>query len=153
MSKAHLENDNKVHQLVENVVDKHKEKKGTVVNVSLDSSIDMLFVLSQVTVKVPLSELLRIPEHRNKAIAWVGGMDKEEKNDNNKKHTPKDNIYDVKDKEREVFVSQIPRMFLENSVNMCLGSVKPFFLSILVNGKTLRNCMIDSVASNTIMPF
>ena len=33
-SKTHLANDNKVHQPTTNIVDKHKEKKGTVVNVS-----------------------------------------------------------------------------------------------------------------------
>ena len=44
-------------------------------------------------------------------------------------------------------------MFLDKSVNECLGIVEPFFLSILVNGKTLKNCMIDFGASNTIMPF
>ncbi len=44
-------------------------------------------------------------------------------------------------------------MFLDNSINQCLGSVEPFFLSILVNGKTLRNCMIDFGASNIVMPF
>ena len=44
-------------------------------------------------------------------------------------------------------------MFLDNSVNQCLGSVEPFFLSTLVNGKTLRNCMIKSTKSNTVIPF
>ena len=50
-------------------------------------------------------------------------------------------------------MSQIPQIFLDNSINQCLGNVEPFFLSILVNGKTLKNCMIDSGASSTIMPF
>ena len=31
--------------------------------------------------------------------------------------------------------------------------IEPFMLSLIVNGKTLKNCMIDSGASNTIMPF
>ena len=44
-------------------------------------------------------------------------------------------------------------MFLDNSINEYLGSVKPFLLSILVNGKSIKNCMIDSRASNPIMPF
>ena len=50
-------------------------------------------------------------------------------------------------------MSQIPQMFLDSSINEFLGSVEVFFLSILLNGKTLKNCMIDSGASNTIMPF
>ena len=80
-----------------------------VVNVPSKSSIDMLSILSQVTIKVPFSELLRISEHRDKAIAWVGGVDKKMKNDCNENHTPKDNSQEkMKDGELEVLVSQIP---------------------------------------------
>ena len=103
------------------MVDKYKEKKGTVVNVPPNSSIDMLFVLSQVIVKVPLSELLRKPKHRDKAIAWVGGVDKEIRNDCNENHTPRDNSQEkMKDRGPKVFVSQIPQIFLDNSINLCL---------------------------------
>ena len=49
-----------------------------IVNIPPDSSIDMFVVLSQVTIKVPLSKLMRIPKHRDKAIDWVGGVDKED---------------------------------------------------------------------------
>ena len=31
--------------------------------------------------------------------------------------------------------------------------IDPFMLSLIVSGKTLKNCMIDSRASNTVMPF
>ena len=34
-----------------------------------------------------------------------------------------------------------------------LGNVEPFFLSILINGKTLKNCMIDSGGSNIVMHY
>ena len=106
------------HQTVAIVVDRHKEKKGMVVDVPFDSSIDMISILSQVTVKVPLSELLRIPKHRDKSIAWVGGVDKKMKNDSNENHTPKDGSQNkMKDRELEVFVSQIPQIFLDNYVN------------------------------------
>ena len=50
-------------------------------------------------------------------------------------------------------VSQISQMFLDNSMNQCLGRVGLFFLSIIVNRKSLKNCMIDFGASNTVMPF
>ena len=50
-------------------------------------------------------------------------------------------------------ISQIPPMFLDSFVNQCLESVEPFFLSILVNGKTSKNCMIDFWASSTVVPF
>ena len=105
MSKVHPANSNKGHQPTENVVDKHKEKRGMTVNIPPDSSIDMFAVLSQVTIKVPLSELLRISEHRDKAIAWVGGVDKEVRNDNNENHTSKDDGHDDGDREPKVVVS------------------------------------------------
>lgn len=44
-------------------------------------------------------------------------------------------------------------MYLDDLVNQCLGSVDPFFLSIVVNGKTLKNYMIDSRASNIVIPI
>ena len=31
--------------------------------------------------------------------------------------------------------------------------IDPFLLSLVVNGKTLKNCMIDSGASNTVIPM
>ena len=31
--------------------------------------------------------------------------------------------------------------------------IDPFLLSLVVNGKTLKNCMIDLGASNTVMPM
>ena len=37
-------------------------------------------------------------------------------------------------------------------VNSASGTVNPFFLSLMINGKTLKSCMIDSGASNTVMP-
>ena len=98
VSKAPTASD-KGHQTIENVVDRHKEKKGMVINIPSNSSIDILFVLSQVTIKVPLSKLLRIPKHRDTAIAWVGGVDKKMRDDCNENHTPKDNSQEkVKDK-------------------------------------------------------
>ena len=57
VSKALATND-KSHQTIAYVVDRHKEKKGMVNNFPSNSSIDMLSVLSQVIVKVPFSELL-----------------------------------------------------------------------------------------------
>ena len=74
-----------------------------------DSSIDMTTVLSQITIKVPLSKLLRILEHLNKAIAWLGDIDTKIRHDCNENHNPKErNKEKVKDRETEVFVSQIP---------------------------------------------
>ena len=78
-------------------------------DVPSDSSIDMFYVLSQITIKIPLFELLRILEHRDKAIAWVGGVDEKVKHDYNENHIPKDSGQEkMKDKEPEVVMSQIP---------------------------------------------
>ena len=69
----------------------------------------------------------------------MGDTDKKVRHDCNKNHNPKErNKEKLKDKEAEVVVSQIHQMFLDSFVNQCLGSVEPFFLSILINGKTLK---------------
>lgn len=59
----------------------------------------------------------------------------------------------MKDKEEKLVVSQTPQMYLENSSISYLQDIDPFSLSLIINGRTLKNCMIDSGASNTIMPF
>ena len=78
----------------------------------------MLSILSQITIKVPLSKLLRFPGHRSKVIAWVGGDDKKVKHDYNENHTLRE---DKKEKRKEtkleVVVSQIPQIFFGSYVN------------------------------------
>ena len=44
-------------------------------------------------------------------------------------------------------------MFLDDSLVAYIEDIDPFFLNLIIKGKTLKNCMIDSRASNTIMPF
>ena len=50
-------------------------------------------------------------------------------------------------------MSQIPQMFLDDSSIAYFHDIDPFFLNLIIKGRTLKNCMIDSGASNTIMPF
>ena len=38
--------------------------------------IDMFSFLSQMTIKVPLSEMFKIEEHKNRALAWIKGVGK-----------------------------------------------------------------------------
>ena len=52
----------KNHQNALNILDKQDEKRNVTNDNTFDSSIDMLVVLSQITVKVPLSDLLRTLE-------------------------------------------------------------------------------------------
>ena len=44
-------------------------------------------------------------------------------------------------------------MFLDDSSVAYIEDIDPFFLSLVIAGKTLKNCMIDLGALNTIMPF
>ena len=50
-------------------------------------------------------------------------------------------------------ISQISQMFLDDSFVAYLQDIDPFFLSMIIKQTTLKNCMINSRASNTIMPF
>ena len=50
-------------------------------------------------------------------------------------------------------MSQIPQMYLDNLSVAYLQDIDSFFLSLIIKGRTLKNCMIDSGASNNIMPF
>ena len=40
--------------------------------------IDMVSMLSQIIVKVPLAEMFRIEEHKRKALSWLGGIQDKE---------------------------------------------------------------------------
>ena len=109
-------------------------------------------MLSQMTVKVPLSEMFRIKEHKNKAIEWISGV---------RKHidvVPR-KVVDEKVKliprikEPKGIVSQIPPTYLDSAMTSIVEDIDPFMLNLIVIGKTLKNYMINSGASNTIMPF
>lgn len=126
--------------------------KGMNLNTLPCTSMDMYAILSEMTVKVPLSELFKIEEHTNRAMAWIikVGLKVVEGSKNlvNDKESPSQ-----KSKDCEGVVSQIPPMYLETTPTPYIEDIDPFFLSLVVNGKVLKNCMIDSGASNTVMPF
>ena len=44
-------------------------------------------------------------------------------------------------------------MFLDDSSIAYIEDIDPFFLSLIIKGKTLKNYMIDLGSSNTIMSF
>ena len=50
-------------------------------------------------------------------------------------------------------MSRIHQMLLDDSSIAYIEDIDAFFLSLIIKGKTLKNCMIDARASNTIMPF
>ena len=76
--------------------------------------IDMVSMLSQITIKVPLSKMFRIEEHKKKALSWLGGIQ-----DNNvvtQEPTITQQILVLeKEKEENGVMSQIPQMYLDNS--------------------------------------
>ena len=112
--------------------------------------VDKVSMLPQIIVKVSLLDLLRIPEHKDKALTWVGSVRENVDLNCNSNESSKEKKEPI---EMEGVVSQIPLMYLNDSVNWCLQNADPFLLSIIINGKTLKHYMIDSSASNTIMPF
>ena len=129
----------KSHHNPLNTLGKHDEKGNVNKDNLSDSSIDMFTILSQINIKVPLFELLRIPEHQDKAIAWLGSTDVKVTQECNENHVPKEVKKEkVKEQETKVVVSQIPHMFLDNSVNECLRNVEPFFLKYPSEWKDIK---------------
>ena len=121
---------------------------GILVKPTISKPIDMISMLSQITVKVPLFELFRIEEHKIKALSWLGGIG----NNGNmvEPSTTQKSLVVVED---DGIISQIPQMFLDDSSVAYIEDIDPFFLSLIIKGKTLKNYMIESRESNTIMPF
>ena len=128
------------------------KNKGTNLDLQLSTPIDMFTMLSQMTIKVPLLEIFRIKEHKSKAIEWISGVGKH--TDAMPKKVVDEKVKPIpKIKEPKGIVSQIPPRYLDNAMTSVVEDIDPFMLSLIVNGKTLKNCMIDLGASNTVMPF
>ena len=75
MMSQNVTEQDKSHHNVLNTLGKHDENGNMNRGNLSNSSIDMFVVLSQINIKVPLSELLRIPEHQDKAISWLESTD------------------------------------------------------------------------------
>ena len=65
----------------------------------------MLSMLSQLIVKVPLSELFRIEEHKNKALTWLEGIGN---NNDTEQNAIQQIPFIIED---SGIMSQIPQMF------------------------------------------
>lgn len=121
---------------------------GILVKPNISEPIDMISMLSQITIKVPLSKFFRIEEHKRKVLSWLGGIG------DNSNVVKQDVIQQTPlIMEDSGIVSQIPQIFLGDSLVSHIEDIDPLFLSLIINQKTLKNCMIDSGVSNTIMPF
>lgn len=51
-----------------------QETKGNLLKPLVYDLVDMIYMLSQIIVKVPLSEMFRIEEHTIKTVSWLGGI-------------------------------------------------------------------------------
>lgn len=95
---------------------------------------------------------MRIEEHKEKALSWVNGV-----NDIDIQNSDKPERVNISDdastNQSGEIISEIPQIYLDtNMVHTIPGTIDPFFLTLIVNGKHLKNYMIDSGASNTVMP-
>lgn len=66
---------------------------------------------------------------------------------------PKTSKIQAKDKEVGIVVNENPEIYLGTTIIVNPSLVNPFFLSIIIDGKVLRNCIIDSDASNNVIPI
>ena len=48
--------------------------KGINLDLQFSTLVDMFSMLSQMTIKVPLSEMFRIEENKNRALKWINGV-------------------------------------------------------------------------------
>ena len=77
---------------------------GMIMKPTISNPIDMISMLAQITIKVTLSKLFRIEEHKSKAFSWLEGMG--------------DNNYNIE----QNAIQQIP-LVIEDSV-LCLEFTK-----------------------------
>ncbi len=77
----------------------------------VSDTIDMISMLSQITIKVPLSKLFIIEEHKSKALSWLGGIGNN--NNNIEQNATQQTPLVIED---SGIMSQIPQMFLDDSL-------------------------------------
>ena len=128
------------------------ECKGTNPILQFSAPIDMSTMLSQMIVKIPLFEMFKIKEHKSKAVEWINSI--KQHDDALPSKIVDENVKIMPEvREPKGIFSQIPPKYLDNAMTAVVEDIDPFMLSLIVNGKILKNCMIDSGASNTVMPF
>ena len=89
-------------------------------------------MLWQITVKLPLFELFRIDEHKSKALSWLGGI-----GNNGNMNEPSAILQTSVVVEYSGIISQIPQMVLDDSSVAYIEDIDPFFISLIIKGKTL----------------
>lgn len=100
--------------------DSMKEKVATIPNGDMNDQkyvpFDMTKLLSQMTIKVPLLEMMRIEEHRLKTLEWVNGFSSIEVQEIRKDDKHIASLEDTHETKNEEIISQIPQIFLDTNV-------------------------------------
>lgn len=105
------------------------------------SSFDFTQALSQVKMSIPLLEMMKIKEYRDSVVQLI--------TNGNEKHMNYENEVATKTISRQE-KGNIPEVYLSDVLTNS-PQVDPFFTTLLINKKLLRNCMIDSGAAINIM--
>lgn len=93
-------------------------------------------------VTVPLIELLKIKEHREAALSLFSNI-----SDSNTV-LPTGSYKNGKDQE-----FQTPEVYVGTTITQEPSQVDPFYVTLLVNNRLIKNCMIDSGAVPNVMPY
>lgn len=116
------------------------------------SPIHMFQVLSQIWVIVLVLEMMRIDGHKHKTMVFINSIPR-----GNKKGMEVDvpKIIESRAKFSEVgtSVNENLEIYLATTITANPNLLNPFLLSLIMDGKVLRNCMIDSCTSNNVMPI
>ncbi|HEX4852156.1 MAG TPA: reverse transcriptase-like protein, partial [Puia sp.] len=105
---------------------------------------DIAQILTQVKVSVPLMELMKVEEIKNRTISLISGVPFRVKQN------------DQTQGEKQVMCNEedeTPEVYLGMTMTKCPSQVEPFYVSLVINGKIIRNCMLDSGASTNVMPL
>lgn len=93
-------------------------------------------------VTVPLVELLKIKEHKEAAFALFANI-----SDND---APL--LIGTKGDEKDL-EQQIPEIYVGTTITQEPSQVDPFYVTLLVNNRLIKNCMIYSKAAANVMPY
>lgn len=107
-------------------------------------AFDVTNVLSQMKIFVPLLEMMKIPEYKNSTMTLISevsfGLNKI-------RHEKKDKSVDSGENK------QPSEIYLGTTLHDDPSRVDPFYLTLLINNKVMKNCMIDIGATINVMPL
>ena len=93
----------------------------------------MSHALSQLKIAVPLMDMMKFSNYRNETVKILS------------------NVQDINNKDDVKNNEETPIVYLGTTLNKRSNQVDPFYLTLLINNKLIKNCMIDSGAAVNIM--